>query len=154
MENEEQKEVFSPKSLIARYFLHGIAFSALLLILGVAWAVIVVFLVAFGSIIGLILGFVLLFFIAGGLNVFLTESIWHVSIVHEWKRVILQGLTLFIIMAIAHIPYFITVYFVPDLVTFVVFFLVYCFVDGFIARKTALVWKVERHYDGLSSDAE
>ena len=60
----------------AKYFVHGIAFSSLFLILAVAWTFTLIFLVAIGFFIGLIIGLGLLFLIVGDLNAFITSLLW------------------------------------------------------------------------------
>jgi len=70
--------------IAVKYFLHGILFSALLLVLGFVYAIIFAGLIIFGNIIGLIIGIILLFLLIGGLNNFLTDMIWGVRIKAEW----------------------------------------------------------------------
>jgi hypothetical protein len=76
------------KATLARLFLHGTAFSGLLMVAEIVWIVLTAFLILVGFIIGFILGIVVLLFIIGGLNSFLTEHIWHVSIKRGWKSVL------------------------------------------------------------------
>jgi predicted RND superfamily exporter protein len=60
---------------ISKYFMHGFAFSLIMLALLFVWVFVLVFLTVAGSFIGLVLGFVVLLFILSGVNSFLTESI-------------------------------------------------------------------------------
>ena len=139
------------KATLARLFLHGTAFSVLLMIAGIAWIVLTAFLILVGFIIGLILGIIVLFFIMGGLNSFLTEHIWRVSIKRGWKSVLGHGLLLLIVLAIARIPLLVISLVIPSLVTTTVFFIVYCFIDGLLARRVAFYWESKEYTDIFSA---
>ncbi|MGA2309845.1 MAG: hypothetical protein ABSG57_09905 [Candidatus Bathyarchaeia archaeon] len=139
------------KATLARLFLHGTAFSGLLMVAEIVWIVLTAFLILVGFIIGFILGIVVLLFIIGGLNSFLTEHIWHVSIKRGWKSVLGQGLILLIILAIARIPLLVINLVIPSLVTTTVFFIVYCFIDGLLARRVASYWESKEYTNIFST---
>ena len=120
-----------------KYFLHGISFSVLLLVLAFAWAFILGILVILGSFIGLIIGFVVLFFLIGGLNTFLTGVIWSITAETRWTSLLGHGFLLFIALLIVSVPSVILNLAVPSLVTTIVTFVAYAFIDGFVAKKTA-----------------
>ena len=126
---------FSRGGLLLRYFLHGIAFSLLGLVLLFAWAILLVFLMTVGSFIGLIIGVIVLLLFIGGLNAFLSGIIWSLNVKTGLMSLLGQGFVLGILQLIAHIPAIITDLTMPSLASTIVVFLVYCFVDGFIARK-------------------
>lgn len=150
MEKEGERKSHSWAFLLARYFLHGISFSALLAISLIVWSFVAAFLVVTGFVIGLILAFVVLFIIIGGLNIVLTESIWHVSIKQDWKDILVHGLLLSIVLSLAGIPSLIINFAVPSWITATALFVVYCFIDGFLARRVAFVWERQTSYDSLS----
>ena len=131
----------SPLKSGSKYFLHGIAFSILYLALAFVWVILLVVLVIVGFFIGLIVGLVLLFFIVGGLNSFLTNLIWSVPIKTDWKSLLLHGLVLFTLLLIANIPNIIVNFLFRNLGLQIVLFLIYAFVDGFVARNSANWWK-------------
>jgi hypothetical protein len=60
----------------ARYFVHGLAFSLMFLVLAIVWVFLLIILVGIGFFIGLIIGLGLLFLIIGGLNSFITSLLW------------------------------------------------------------------------------
>jgi len=91
------------KSLV-KYFLHGLAFSVIFLLLALVWAFILAILVVTGLVIGLIIGLILLLFIIGGLNSFLTDFIWSIPIKTGWKSLLGHGFVLFIALIIVHVP--------------------------------------------------
>jgi hypothetical protein len=126
---------------VTKYFLHGIAYSVLMVVLVFVWVFATVLLVAVGSWIGLIIGFILLFIILGGLNCFLTSTIWSISTKTAWTSLLGHGLLLFIVLVIVHIPAFLINLTEPSLATTIVLSTVYAFVDGFIAKNVAKVWK-------------
>jgi hypothetical protein len=132
----------SQLNLLGKYFVHGILFSILGLVLGFVWLGILIVLVVLGSIIGLVIGFVVLFFFMGGLNSMLTGFIWHVSIKTDWKTVLVHGLVLSIAFLIVHIPSIVISLAAPSIITVVVLFITYAFVDGFVARRVASLWQM------------
>ena len=127
----------------AKYFVHGLAFSLLFLILVVAWAFILIILVSLGFLIGLIIGLGLLFLIVGGLNTFITSLLWFEVKKGFWD-LLLHGVALFFILLIANaIIQFVPNLVVPGIATTVVTFLIAAFVDGLIAQKVARFWEEE-----------
>lgn len=63
-------------SRVLRYFLHGVAFSVLITVLGVFWIFSLVILITIGSFLGLILGFAILFPLVGGMNTLISRFVW------------------------------------------------------------------------------
>lgn len=126
---------------VTKYFIHGIAYSVIMTVLVFVWVIATVLLVAVGSWIGLIIGFILLFIILGGLNCFLTGTIWSISTKTAWTSLFGHGLTLFIALIIAHIPAFLINLNASNLATTIALFIIYAFVDGFIAKNVAKIWK-------------
>jgi len=126
---------------LLKYFVHGIAFSVILIFLGIFWAVIFVILVAFGFIIGFIIGFIVLFYLLGGINVYLTGVIWDVQVEDDWKSLLIHGLVLFIVLIIVHIPAVILALIVPSLFVTVPLLIVYGFIDGFVALHIAALYE-------------
>ena len=126
---------------VAKYFIHGIAYSVIMIALVFLWVFATVLLVAVGSLIGLIIGFILLFIILGGLNCFLTGTIWSISTKTSWTSLLIHGLALFIALIIAHVPAFLINLAVSSLTTTIGLFIVYAFVEGFVAKNVAKVWK-------------
>ena len=126
---------------VSKYFLHGILFSIIFLVLALVWVFIFALLVVVGLFIGFIIGFIVLFFILGGLNSILTVRIWSIPIKTEWMILLGHGFVLFIALIIAHIPATVINLVVPDLTTTIVLFIVYAFIDGFVAKNVASWWK-------------
>jgi hypothetical protein len=131
-----------------KYFLHGLAFSVIFLLLSFVWAIILVVLIVAGFLIGLIIGFLVLFFIIGGLNSFLTDLIWSISIKTGWKSLLGHGFVLFIALALVDIPAMIISFIVPSLATTIVLFIIYALIDGFVAKKVAGYWEEEEEEEG------
>ncbi len=126
---------------IWKYFLHGIAFYLIFLVMLFGWAVLLVLLVLGGLFIGLIIGFLLLFLILGYINAGITGAIWHVTVKTDWKSAFVHGLALFVVLAIVGIPSVLANYAVPGIPTIIVLFLVYCPIYGFVARRVAVWWE-------------
>lgn len=143
MPAEKPEEEEPPWKTALKYFLHGILFSILLLVLGIFWLVIFAVLVAFGFIIGFIIGFFVLFLIVGGLNSFLTDMIWSIPVKTRWISLLGHGLLLFIVLIIVSIPQLIINIVAPNLAVQIVLFVVYAFVDGFVAKRIGGIWEEE-----------
>jgi len=143
----EEEEGYSWTSLLARYFLHGIAFSVLLLLLGFVWAVILVVLVVVGLFIGLIIGLIVLFFIIGGLNAFLTDFIWSIPVRSDWKGLLGHGFVLFLVLLIVGIPSYLVAIVAPGIVTSIVMFVAYAFIDGYVAKNVGKMWESEEEQE-------
>jgi hypothetical protein len=150
LENDQGETDYSGNSLSARatkYFLHGIAFSLLLLVLEIVWVFMLVFLVIIGFIVGLIIGFIILFFIIGGLNAVLTQSIWKTYIKKDWKNLLAHGIVLFVVLILAGIPSLLVYYAYPNLIAGVVLFFIYCFIDGYVAKHVGSAFEEQRYED-------
>jgi hypothetical protein len=147
LEQSQVETSYSRTTLLTKYFLHGLIFSLLLLALEIVWAFLLVFLVLIGYIVGLILGLIVLFFIIGGLNALLTQSIWDTYIKQNWKSLLGHGIVLFIALIVAAIPSLLVRYAYPSLIAEVFVFFVYCFVDGYIAKQVGFVFEEDRYED-------
>ncbi len=128
---------------LAKYFLHGIAFSVLFLLLGIGWAVILLILVSLGFIIGLLIGLVLLFLIVGYLNSFITSLLWF-EVKRGFWDLLFHGVVLFIILLIVNAIFSLAPNLaVPGMATTVVSFIITSFLYGFVAKKVAGWWESE-----------
>jgi hypothetical protein len=130
-----------------KYFLHGILFSIIYIFLTIFWIFVLAFLIAFGFIIGFIIAFIVLFFLIGGINVYLTDRIWDVSLKEDWMSLLSHGFVLFVALILVHIPAIIVVSFVfsftPNTVVTILLLIVYAFIDGFVAANVAPLWEEE-----------
>ena len=130
-----------------RYFLHGLLFSLISLILVFVWAFFAVALIFIGSILGLIIGIVLLFFIFGGINTYLMQGIWGISIKGNLLSLFTHGLALFLALLLVSIPSLIINLLAPNIAVSVILFVFYCFVDGYVAKAVGGNWE-EQTDDG------
>jgi hypothetical protein len=131
-------EETSPKtSPLLKYFVHGLAFSLIMLILGIGLAFLLVLLVAIGFIIGLIVGFLILLMVHAGINVFLMDRIWHVPIKTNWWSLLVHGLVLMIVLFLASIPSLLINFSMPNIIVYIITFIIYCPIDGYIAKHIA-----------------
>jgi hypothetical protein len=138
---EEKEKPWS--SLLPRYFIHGLLFELIFFLLGLAWVFLLAVLLVIGAIIGLIIGIIVLFFILGGINTVLMGEIWQFRVKDDWKSLLIHGIALFIVLLITSIPSFIVSLSNPDLIVQIVVFIVYCFVDGIIAKAVGSIWEGE-----------
>jgi hypothetical protein len=129
---------------LAKYFVHGIAFSFLFLVLTFVLLFILVFLVALGSFIGLIIGFGILMLTVGGLNYFLTEAIWGVETKTSFWSLLLHGFALFLILLLVNgILVMVPNIVFPSIATTIVTFIVGSFASGFVGKKVAELFEEE-----------
>lgn len=139
---DKQEEIAdSLLSLCVRYFLHGIVFSLLFFILVFFGVFLTLFLVIIGSWLGLIIGIVFILFLIGALNVGLTEIIWGTIVGTGLIRLLAHGVLLLILLVLAGLPSSLVRNISPGLATTIIMFVIYCFIDGFIARKVALIFE-------------
>jgi hypothetical protein len=123
---------------LAKYFVHGIAFSFLFLVLAFVLVFVLVVLVAFGSFIGLIIGFGILMLTVGGLNCFLTGAIWGEETNTSFWSVLLHGFALFVILLFVNgILVMVPNIVFPSIATTVVTFIIGAFAGGFVGKKVA-----------------
>jgi hypothetical protein len=140
--------------LLARYFAHGFLFSVLVLSIGLVWGVVLAGLIVFGSFLGLIVGFVLLFFIFGAINRFLVERIWKVPVDDYWIKLMVHGFVLFMALLVVSIPSFLVIFYSASLPAAAVLFIVYCFIDGYIGKVVGCHWEVVGDLGENDSDSE
>ena len=127
--------------LLGKYFLHGILFSVIFLVLSFAWIFLEILLVSFGYIIafiGFIIGMALLFLIEGVINTILGVKLWNVGAETETWYMFFHGATLFILLTIVGLITFTLPNLVfPGIATLVITFIVGIFLNGVIGRRVA-----------------
>jgi len=123
---------------LAKYFVHGIAFSILFTLLAFAWAFVMILLVSLGSIIGLIIGIGLLFLIVGFINTVLGVHLWNIEAETGFWSLFFHGLVLFIIFLIVNlITSVLPNLAFPGTAALVVTFIITSFLDGVIGKNVA-----------------
>jgi hypothetical protein len=133
--NPYQQREPTNEDKVKKYFVHGLAFSLLMFVMALGWGFALFFLVMVGSIIGLIIGFVLLAYLTGWLNAFLLQSIWGINDGGDWKNLIANGFILLMLLLVVSVPQLVLTWLFPSVITSIVLFVPYCFVDGYVARK-------------------
>lgn len=127
--------------VLAKYFVHGLSFSLIMTVLVFVWVFFLAVLIVMGSFIGLIIGLIVLLFIIGGLNSFLTETIWSIYTRTHWMSLLGHGFVLFIALIVAHIPTIIVGLMAPSIPVAIALFIVGAFIDGFVAKNVASFWE-------------
>lgn len=137
----EVKERESASRILAKYFVHGIAFSLLFSVLAIAWALIFVILVLIGFILGLIIGIIILILIVGGLNSLITSLLWF-RVKTSFFNVLGHGIVLTIALVIANSIFVLAPsLLVPGIATTIITLIIGSFIDGFIVKKIAGWWE-------------
>jgi hypothetical protein len=128
---------------IARYFVHGILWSIAFTFVVLVWISIFVGLLFMGYIawwffiLALVVGFPLLFLLIGLVNSAITNIVWGREVNLGLISNLIHGFVLFIALLIAQIPGSLINGFLPNPVTVVAVFILYCFIDGFVAKSLA-----------------
>jgi len=141
---EENSKGSLLRYLLPRYFVHGLLFSIFGLIIGIVLGVILLGLVVFAALIGLIIGFLILFLVLGAVNKFLMDSIWSIQVNDDWESLLVHGFALAIAFLVVSIPSFIIRLYAASLPTTIVLFIIYCFIDGYVAKAVGSYWIVSR----------
>ena len=124
--------------IFGKYFLHGILFSVVFLLLGIAWIFMMILLVSLGAIIGFIIGIGLLFLIVGFINMVLGVHLWNIEAETGFWNIFFHGLVLFILLLIANlITSTLPNYTFPGTATLVVTFIISTFLNGVIGKKVS-----------------
>lgn len=146
----------STEMIIAKYFMHGAALIYLGVVLFVAW-LFVTLMIAFRIVPGVQMGaltilgvvtayFAILFMVVGWLNAQVSQHIWRIQVKQKWPSLLGHGFLLFIVIAIAGIPFMIIspMMLRADLWTYIKFlivnFLIYSLVIGYICKRVADVF--------------
>lgn len=143
----------STGKMVAKYFVHGAAYSLLMLVLWVVWAFVAVIMIVFGvfmGILGVLVGlgasFAILFMMVGWLNAQISQYIWKIQVKQKWLSLLGHGFLLFIAIAIAGIPSMIIdmMMWSVDLFAYsmytIVHFIVYSLIDGYICKRVSEVF--------------
>ena len=136
---------------LAKYFVHGIAFSLLYLVLALVLVLVLGFLIVVGSFIGLIIGFGILMLTVGGLNCFLTGVIWGEETNTSFWSILLHGVALFVILLFVNgILVMVPNIVFPSIATTVVTFIIGAFAGGFVGKKVAELFEEEYSKEKIS----
>jgi hypothetical protein len=137
---EEEAQHRNP---ILNYFAHGILFSVITIFMTIVWIFLLVVLFIAGALIGLIIGIIILFFIYGGINTFLMNEVWGILTKDDWKSLLFHGFTLFVMLLLVSIPQIVINVLMQNVAMAIILFVVYCFVDGYVARNVGGGWEKE-----------
>jgi transcription elongation factor Elf1 len=141
-ESEEQSAVHMP-TRIAKYFLHGVAYSLLVIGFLFVWIFLLVVLLVIGSILGLLLGFLVIIMGVGYVNSFLSGYFWDIQTPTKWSSLLVHGLVLMIAMGLAGTPFIFLEFLVGPLtsifsiVAILVLFVIHSIVNGYLGKAVA-----------------
>ncbi len=123
---------------LGKFFLHGILFSFLFLLLAVAWILVIAILVSLGALIGLIIGFAFLFLVMGYINTILGTQIWNIEPHTQGiSSFFFHGLALFIVLVIVNLMIILPNYFIPGIAIQAATFVIGAFLNGYIGKGIA-----------------
>jgi len=129
--------------ILAKFFVHGLAFSLLFTVLAILWIFGFLILILLGSFIGLIIGLGILMLIIGGLNSLLTSLLWFPVKTSFWS-ILGHGIVLFIMLSIVNSIFLLVPSLAfPGITTTAITFIIGAFLDGFVSKKVARWWKEE-----------
>ena len=139
----EEQSAVDTSTLIAKYLLHGIAFSLLIIGLVIVWVFLLVALIIIGSILGLLLGLLVLVMGVGYANSLLSDYFWKIQTQTKWSSLLIHGLMLMIALGLASIPFLILEYLagaltpVVSIAALLVLFAIHSIVNGYIGKAVA-----------------
>ena len=149
---DDDSDVYSVVPLehpMLRYLGHGFFFSILGFALAFILVPLLVFLILIGYVIGLIIGILIAFFMYGAINSYLMDKIWDTQMNWSWKALLPHGFVLWLALLVVGIPWWIIEYFSADqpltaiVPIAIIFFIIYCFVDGYIGKSIGSHWEGE-----------
>jgi hypothetical protein len=97
------------------------------------------------------IGIILLFFIVVGVNSVLAELIWGMTIRTNWKNLLGHVFVLLILLVVVGVPSIVLNIVAPSLVTTIVLFIIYSFVDGLIAKGVAGFWEEKKEQETIQT---
>ena len=158
---DENSDAYSDGPLehpVLRYFGHGFFFSILGFALAFILVPLLIVLIIIGYVIGLIIGIIIAFFMYGAINSYLMDKIWDTRMNWSWKALLLHGFVLWLALLVTGIPWWIMVYYSADqppiaiVPIVIIFFIIYCFVDGYIGKSIGNIWEGEDIFEDTSED--
>jgi hypothetical protein len=127
---------------IGKYFLHGLVYSLLSIVLSFMWSVVAVFLVLTGFLIGIAIALFLLVLIAGAVNTFVSQLIWKFSMNDSIVGIFTHGAVLGIIFILIGLVTIIPIILIIGNPFYMILLeIAMCFVRGFIGEKVAEHWR-------------
>lgn len=125
---------------------HGLGLSILMFVLVIGWALILMILLALGSILGLLIGLGVLALALGYINAFLAEAVWEMSTDEALTSKLFHGGLLFLILLIVNLPWVAIEYYSSHWLITVVLFIIYVPIHGYVGKRVAEVFET-RKYD-------
>ncbi len=110
------------------------------------WALVLGFLIVLGSIIGLLIGFVILGPALGYINSYLAEAVWEMGTDAKLVSRLFRGVLLLIVLPIADLPMLAINYLFPHWLMMVIMFIIYVPIHGFVGVKVAKVFETSVNY--------
>ncbi|RDE13383.1 MAG: hypothetical protein C4K49_08590 [Candidatus Thorarchaeota archaeon] len=142
-----QNQQDSALKTVGKYFLHGATYSLLMTGFVIVWAFVLLFLVLIGSIIGLVLGGLIIIMGVGWANKTIAGYIWGITAKGAWTSLLGHGLLLLTGLIIVQIPWsFINTFFSSSslqvyAVYTVVQFLLMAVIDGVLGKRVASMFE-------------
>jgi hypothetical protein len=141
--------------VVAKYYVHGVVFSLLFTILAIGWLFGFLALVLVGSFLGLAIGLALLVIIVGAVNSLITGWLWF-DVKGGWIVTLFHGIILMIVLlGVNGVLVLLPQLYFPGIATTIIFsFVIAPFVEGFIGKKVASIWKQELEEEQVSQAVE
>jgi hypothetical protein len=147
---ELPQEELDALGLVVKLFLHGLGYSILVYLLGMASGLMAFFFAGIGSVVGFLIAIGLLLMILGWSNGGLALSLWGVKCDDSWLILMVHGIMLLLTFIIAGVPAFIMqVMVIPytGLMPFLAFTVatvsVYAVIYGYLGRRIAVYFMAE-----------
>ncbi|MHA2242929.1 MAG: hypothetical protein ACXACE_15095, partial [Candidatus Thorarchaeota archaeon] len=138
-----------------KYFLHGFFYSTMMTFSSIVLGFVVAFLIIIGSLIGLAVGFCVIFITMGLVNKELASYFWEIETSGYWLSLLGHGFILFLALLVVSIPGMIfqfgLIYWELGTIVLygILFLLVFSLMDGYIGKQVA-VFCEDSGYDARS----
>ena len=120
---------------------HGIGLSILMIILVIGWAVILMILMALGSILGLLIGLGVLELGLGYINSFLADAVRDMDTDEALSSKFFHGVLLFIVLLLVNLPWVAINYYAQHWLTTIFLFIIYVPIHGYVGKRVAEVFE-------------
>lgn len=132
---------------LAKYFIHGAGFTALLAIAALISAFFLALLSAVGTYIGIIIGLAILVVLVGVANTYVTQLVWF-RVETSVTKYLYQGILLFTLLALVYVPlqYFYIqlthIKSIPPLLAIAILIIADSFINGYLGKRAAAIWQL------------
>jgi uncharacterized membrane protein YidH (DUF202 family) len=122
---------------------HGIGLSIMMFVLVIGWAVILMILMAIGSILGLLIGLGVLALGLGYINSYLADAVWDMDTDEDLPSKFFHGVLLFIVLLLVNLPWIAINHYAQHWLMAILLFIIYIPIHGYVGKRVAEVFETK-----------